>query len=255
MVVLDILEPFLSFSMRVRNETNFWVIWVSCWSCSKMLFLRCLSLWQSVDERDKDEEEQPHLFLSLWAALNSCGSRDNRLEGRPVRTGRISREEIQVSTCHPVSEISEGRIFMEVYFYSVRGNLRQKIPLLNLILTGEVTYSEQVINVWRISLRHGLLFRPELRSLLPREACTNRSAQVGSEALKMGYVCCLTHWWSLMMIMAVWEIQDEAFLRFWAKVSKVGDYFWIASGLGREYRSRDARLHINPLVTVPSDTS
>lgn len=38
-----------------------------------------------------------------------------------------------------------------------------------------------------------IMFRPELRSLLPREACGDRNSQVGSEALKMGYVYCLTH--------------------------------------------------------------
>lgn len=37
------------------------------------------------------------------------------------------------------------------------------------------------------------------------------------------------------------------------KSLKTSDYFWVTNGCGREYRSRNARLHINPLVTVPSD--
>lgn len=76
-----------------------------------MPFLPCLHLWQSADEKDEDEE-QPHSFLSLWAALNSCGSRDNRLEGRPVRTRKMSGGEEEVLACHPVSEISGGKMFI-----------------------------------------------------------------------------------------------------------------------------------------------
>lgn len=37
------------------------------------------------------------------------------------------------------------------------------------------------------------------------------------------------------------------------KSLKTSDYFRVTNGCGGEYRSRNARLHINPLVTAPSD--
>lgn len=46
-----------------------------------------------------------------------------------------------------------------LYYYTIlRENLKLKMSFLNLILlTAELMYTNQVVNVWKISLRHTLM--------------------------------------------------------------------------------------------------
>lgn len=100
------------------------------------------------------------------------------------------------------------------------------MSLLNLILwTGELTYTEQVINGWRIGLRHALMFRPELRSLFRTQ---NFYLYRPSWDLKrwrwdLCVVLRIADQWCVMAVWkyAMWEIQDETVLRLRSKVWKL----------------------------------